>query len=134
MEFVDELPEAGGTHAKTKERAEEIKANAPRWAQWPSQTPATAVKKAMEKIDLAFEVVSRKCADGKTRAFVRYAPQNDAPTPIAAASASRPKVKCPTCAAFISVEPGEDNPKALTRHESTNVMCKSGNRRRSVAR
>lgn len=77
LTFMDELPEAARGSAKTQERAAEIKANAPKWAQWPSQTPASAIKKALAKIDPDFEVVGRKCADGKVRAFVRFAPQEE---------------------------------------------------------
>lgn len=79
LTFIDELPIAAGGSAKTKERASEIRTNSPRWAQWPSQTPPTAVQKALDKIGDGFEVVGRKCEDGKTRAFVRFAPQESMP-------------------------------------------------------
>lgn len=140
LTFVDELPEHGGKQGMSERRVKELKAQPNRWALWPTRSGSAAVKKALAPFGDDFDVVTRR-TEGAMRVFVRYCPpetggrtngtaaRSGAPSAVENGSA-RPKAKCPTCAQFINIEPGEDTAKALARHERTSLVCKATNRNR----
>lgn len=149
LTFVDELPgeTMRGGNARTLARAQEIRENPGKWAQWPSKSPASGVKKAMAKIDPGFEVVGRKIADGSVRAFVRFVAKptpasnpngsgGTAPTPppsgwhLPPADGEAPKVKCGVCHEFVEIAEGEGRSDALSRHQKDDPICAAAAKRR----
>lgn len=70
LRFVDELPvrntSGSGIHAVTKRRAAALKANAGKWAEWPTKTARTTLGKSLNRPELAgagtFEIESRNRA------------------------------------------------------------------------
>lgn len=130
--FVDALPGReikSRTGSRTISRAADLRTQPGRWAHWPSTAGRAWTLGTLVLQGAGFETCEREI-DGKVLTFARFVsatPASSGPPPSSSErfDGIRPRVRCPGCTDYVTVEEGETPRNALWRHGEDSDTCGS---------